>query len=145
VPKKKIVVRRRTATPPRVSGGGAGGAGAFTKPRSGGSRTALDDSADAGEKDRIAKILEERQQLAEIVASIFRGARQDRDVKQDRMGYILGRSSSAISNMEKVRTDFAVPDAVLWVRGIDTDPRYIEEIFERLLFEVRKFYKRRAP
>lgn len=76
--------------------------------------------------------------------SVFRGARQDHDVKQDRMAYALGRSPAAIGNMEKLRTDWAIPDSILWTREINKDVAYLETVFERLLFEVRKFYERRA-
>ncbi len=119
--------------------------GPFTKPRSGGTRAARGSrQVSKSEQERVAKILEERRQLAEIVASVFRGARGDKDVKQEQMAYFLARSSVAISNMESVRTDFALPDAILWTRALDPELRYLEEIFERLLLSVRQFYERRG-
>ena len=140
--KKKTVGQRRPARIPLSRGGTAG---ALKKPRSGGGRRpGLASRPDAAEQDRIAKILEERHAIAEIVASVMRGVRQDRDAKQERMGFALGRSTGAISNMEQLRTDFALPDSILWVRELDKDHQYLEEVFERLLFEIGKFYARRS-
>jgi hypothetical protein len=85
---------------------------------------------------------EERRELARIAASVFSGARGDKDVKQAQMAYFLGRSANAISNMESLRTDFALSDAILWARALDPDPRFLEEIFARLLLSVRQFYER---
>lgn len=113
------------------------------KPRSGGSRPGEVGRGDTAEQERIAEIIQERRALAEIVASVLRSAREDRDVKQEKMGLILGRSRAAIGNMELVITDFALPDSVLWVRGLDKDPDYLDQVFRRLLFEIREFYKRR--
>lgn len=116
---------------------------AFVKPRSGGSRgAARSRRGDKSEQQHLEKIEKERRELARIVASVFSGARGDKDVKQEQMGYFLARSASAISNMESTKTDFALPDAILWTRALDSDPRFLEETFERLMFSVRQFYKR---
>jgi hypothetical protein len=113
------------------------------KPRSGGSRgAARSRRGDKSEQQHLETIKEERDELAQIVASVFRGARGDKDVKQEQMAYFLGRSAAAISNMESMRTDFALPDAILWTRALDSDPRFLEETFERLMFLLRQFYKR---
>jgi hypothetical protein len=140
VAKKKTVGRRRRG----ASIPGARGAGAFTKPRGNRSGKGKASRENSAEQERIAKILEERHLLSEIVASVMRGARQDRDVKQETMGYALGRSADAISNMEQVRTDFAFPDVIMSLRALDTDPEYLEAKFKRLLFEVKSFYERRT-
>jgi transcriptional regulator with XRE-family HTH domain len=73
---------------------------------------------------------------------VFRAAREDKDVKQAQMAYFLARGSSAISNMESQRTDFAVADAILWARALDADPKFLKDTFERLLLSVRQFYER---
>ena len=139
--KKKTVGRRRPARIPLSRGGAAG---ALKKPRIGASRPpGLASRADPAEQDRIAKIFEERQAIAEIVVSVMRGVRQDNDARQERMGFALGRSTGAISNMEQLRTDWALPDSILWVRELKKDPRYLDEVFERLLFQIKKFYAQR--
>lgn len=113
------------------------------KPRSGGNRgTARSRRVDKSEQKHVDKIIEERRQLAQIVASVFRGARGDKDVKQAQMAYFLARSAAAISNMESVRTDFALPDAILWTRALNSDPKFLEQTFERLMLSVRQFYER---
>jgi hypothetical protein len=143
VAKKKTLGGRRRTAPISASRGRP--ASAFTKPRSGGSRAGAGSRRiSKSEQERLTKVLEQRRELAQIVASVFRGARGDKDVKQERMAYCLARSAVAISNMESVRTDFALADAILWTRALDPDFHYLEEIFERLLLLVRQFYERRG-
>jgi hypothetical protein len=113
------------------------------KPRSGGSRgAARSRRGDKSEQQHLEKIEKERRELAQIVASVFRSARGDKDVKQAQMAYFLARSAAAISNMESVRTDFALPDAILWTRALDSNPKFLEQTFERLMLSVRQFYER---
>ena len=142
VAKKKTIGRRRGGA--SIPGARSRRAGAFTKPRGNRSGKGKASRENSAERERIAKILEERHLLSEIVASVMRGARQDRDVKQETMGYALGRSADAISNMEQVRTDFALPDVIMSLRALDTDPEYLQAKFKRLLFEVQSFYERRG-
>jgi DNA-binding XRE family transcriptional regulator len=93
------------------------------------------------ERERLAAIREERDELAGIVASVLRGTREDADVKQEKMGYILGRGEDAISNMEICRTDIGIPDAIMWARGLGME---VEDVFEVIAFHVARFYKKRA-
>lgn len=141
VAKKKTVDRRNRTAP--IPESRVPPSRAIQKPRSGGSRPGRVSRADAAELERIAEILKERRALAKIVASVLRSAREDRVVKQEKMGSMLGRSRAAISNMEQVITDFALADSVLWVRALDKDPKYLDLIFKRLLFEIREFYEQR--
>lgn len=113
---------------------------ALTKP---GSRSSSKNSrVGAAEKKRLAEIQRERAELAAIVASVLRAARQDENVKQTEMGHGLGRSPDAISNMENLRTDISFPDTVLWVRRLNSDPAYLRTMFGRLLFEIGNYYER---
>lgn len=89
------------------------------------------------DEEQRASLQAEREQLAGIVASVMRGVRQDKDVKQAQMGYLLGRSADSVSNMESGRTDVALVDAIMLARRLDMDPA---EVFERVMFFVRKFY-----
>lgn len=139
--KKKTLGGRRT--PSKSASRPRRPARAFVKPRSGGSRgAARSRRGDKSEQQHLEKFEKERRELARIVASVFRGARGDKDVKQEQMAYILARSAGAISNMESGRTDFALPDAILWTRALDPDPKFLEETFERLMLSLRQFYKR---
>jgi len=101
------------------------------------------DRGNKAEQQLWTRIEAERRELARIAASVFRAAREDKDVKQAQMAYDLARSANAISNMESQRTDFALADAILWARALDPDPKFLEDTFERLLLSVRQFYKRR--
>jgi hypothetical protein len=113
----------------------------LTKP---GSRSRKSSRVDAAEQNRLAEIQLEREALARIVASVLRMARQDKDVKQAVMGHRLGRSPDAISNMENLKTDISFPDTILWVIRLNADPAYLDTMVERLMFEIRKYYERRA-
>jgi ribosome-binding protein aMBF1 (putative translation factor) len=140
VAKQKTPGARRT--PSDSASGPKRPARAFVKPRSGGNRRASGRRLDKSEQKYLAKFKEEREQLVRIVASVFRAAREDKDVKQAQMAYFLARGSNAIGNMESQRTDFALADAILWARALDPDPKFLEDTFERLLLSVQQFYKR---
>jgi predicted transcriptional regulator len=89
------------------------------------------------EMARRVAIRQEREEVAQLVASVLRGMRQDKDVKQEQMGHLMARSADVISSMETARTDIAMVDAILWARRLGEDPG---ELFDRILFFVRKHY-----
>ncbi len=94
-----------------------------------------------GDKARLAQILQEREKLVAIAASVLRGARQDADIKQARMAELMARGEDAISNMESGQTEVTVADAILWARSLDLDP---SELFDRLIFYTRQLYAKKA-
>ena len=116
--------------------------GSFKKPRGGTGRGR--ESVTAAEKLRVDQIMAERQELAKIVVSVFRGAREDKGRKQDQMAHALGRTVNAVSNMETLRTDWSIPDGILYIRELDPQDEYFDYIMERLKLEVRRFYANRA-
>ena len=91
------------------------------------------------EQARRAYIRAERAQLIGLVATVLRSTREDQDVKQKQMGYLMDRSADVISNIECGRTDPSMVDVLLWARQLNVDPMYV---FEEILFNVRKYYRR---
>ena len=60
------------------------------------------------------------------------------------MAHALGRTVNAVSNMETLRTDWSIPDGILWIRNLDSEDEYFDYIMQRLKLEVRRFYANRA-
>lgn len=60
------------------------------------------------------------------------------------MAHALGRTVNAVSNMETLRTDWSIPDGILWIRVLDSEDEYFDYIMQRLKLEVRRFYANRA-
>ena len=114
----------------------------FKKPRAGTGRGR--EAVSAEERERVDRIAEERHELAKIVVNVFRGAREDKDRNQDQMAHALGRTVNAVSNMETLRTDWSIPDGILWIRVLDSEDEYFDYIMQRLKLEVRRFYANRA-
>ena len=95
------------------------------------------------EKARLTQILDEREKLVAIAASVLRSARHDADVKQARMAELMARSEPAIGNMESGQTEVTIADAILWARSLEMDPG---EIFDRMLYFARQLYaKKQGP
>ncbi len=57
------------------------------------------------------------------------------------MAELMARGADAISHMECGETEATIADFVLWARALNMDPG---ELFDRLMFYVRRRYARGA-
>ena len=84
---------------------------------------------------RDAAVRRERDWIHESVVSVIRGARQDRDISQEKLASKMGWSKSVIVNLENLRRDFGVADFILLAEMYGMDP---EELFASVIFHLRQ-------
>jgi DNA-binding XRE family transcriptional regulator len=85
-------------------------------------------------KDRRATIRRERERIHQSVISVFRGVRQDHDLRQEDVGDLLGLSREVIVNMENDRRDIGVADLILFAEKMKEDPA---ALVARIVFYMR--------
>ena len=85
-------------------------------------------------KSRRAAIRGERDRIHKSVVSVFRGARQDADLTQERAAELLGWSKDVIVNLENDRRDLGVADLILFADKVKMEPA---DLFARIIFFVR--------
>ncbi len=85
----------------------------------------------------LAKVAAERRKLAELVAERLRAMRDDADIGQEKMGYLLGGLSAAsIRRMEWAETSTTVVDWILWAQRSKKNPL---EVFKDLMYFVDQY------
>lgn len=93
------------------------------------------------DQEWYAQVAEERRAIAEIVAERLRAMRDDADIGQEQMGYLLGGVSAAtVRRMEAAQTSTSMVDWILWARRTKRKPG---EVFEDLMYFVDRYGHKR--